>query len=324
MVRRSICATGAISELVMETILTMPDRAISRLSSDSLARPRCLSRLACQALIAEAELTPKPGLVDRRGPGSHTDLSLPLMRQSAAVIEPYFREMASISIETEPDRELRENLGAIGRKAERAMYAATGGSNSHKGAIWSLGLLVSAAAMQGDVHASFIAEDAGAIASHEDRCASAKESHGRLMATRYRATGARGEAASGFPHVMKLGLPILRAKRLAGVPEDFARLDSLLSIMSKLADTCVLYRGGRAALFAVQHGATEVIEAGGCGTSAGWRSFQQLDVRLRVLGISPGGSADLLAATLFLDAVERRKTAVYADQPQMETHDGND
>lgn len=223
-----------------------------------------------------------------------------------------------------PDQELRESLGAIGRKAERAMYAATGGHNSHKGAIWSLGLLVSAAPMQADTSASVIAEKAGAIASQEDRHAPSGESHGRLVARKYNVTGARGEAASGFPHVIGLGLPMLRARRLAGIPEDIARLDSLLSIMSKLADTCVLYRGGLAALFAVQHGAMAVIAAGGCETFAGRCRFRQLDLRLRALGLSPGGSADLLAATLFLNAVERRKTAVPANQYQMETPYGND
>lgn len=90
-----VCAAGKISELVMKTILTLPAaRAISGFSPDTSARPRRLARLACQALIAEADLTPKPGLVDRRGPGAHTDLSLPLMRRSAFAIEPYFRQMA--------------------------------------------------------------------------------------------------------------------------------------------------------------------------------------------------------------------------------------
>jgi triphosphoribosyl-dephospho-CoA synthase len=113
-----------------------------------------------------------------------------------------------------------------------------------------------------------------------------------------------------------VGLPTLRAKRRAGVPEDVARLDALLGIMSQLVDTCVLHRGGQGALLAVYQGAGAVVTAGGYETATGRRHFEKLDSRLRSLGISPGGSADLLAATLFVDAVEGHKTAVPADQNQ--------
>ncbi len=107
--------------------------------------PHGLASLAREALIAEAELTPKPGLVDRRGSGAHHDLSLPRMHQSATAIEPYLAEMALRSQGQALDINLRSQLAAIGRDAERAMYHATQGSNSHKGAIWILGLLIAAA-----------------------------------------------------------------------------------------------------------------------------------------------------------------------------------
>src|SRR5271167_3967934 len=105
---------------------------------DSETAPRSkrshqLAALARQALIAEAELTPKPGLVDRRGSGAHNDLSLQLMRRSATVLEPYFAAMASCSQVRDLDTDLRMELAEIGRAAERAMFEATQGSNSHKG-----------------------------------------------------------------------------------------------------------------------------------------------------------------------------------------------
>src|ERR1700691_5276706 len=92
-----------------------------------------IASLARQALIAEAELTPKPGLVDRRGSGAPSDLSLDLMRRSATVLEPFFADMASSAEGRVPDIDLREELAAIGRDAERAMYKATEGANSHQG-----------------------------------------------------------------------------------------------------------------------------------------------------------------------------------------------
>lgn len=106
-----------------------------------------LASLAVRALIEEAELTPKPALVDQRGPGAHTDLSLMLMRCSAHYLRPSFELMALASFRQIPSQTLREHLGAIGRWAEQSMLLATGGANTHRGAIWTLGLLVSAAAM---------------------------------------------------------------------------------------------------------------------------------------------------------------------------------
>jgi triphosphoribosyl-dephospho-CoA synthase len=269
-------------------------------------RSAWLASLAQQSLIAEAELTPKPGLVDRRGSGVHPDLSLAMMRRSALAIEPYFREMALLCERGRPSQTVREQLAAIGRNAERAMLMATGGSNSHKGAIWILGLLISAAAMENEVDctASGIATTAQAIASFEDRAGPRLVSHGDIVARRYEVSGARGEAGQGFPHVIDVGLPTLRRRRTQGATEVAARLDTLLSIMSRLGDTCLLYRGGIVALTA----------AGGVETESGRQELQLLDRRLLDLGVSPGGSADMLAATLFLDAVERRLIQIQADE----------
>ena len=287
-------------------------------------RSAWLASLAQQSLIAEAELTPKPGLVDRRGSGAHPDLSLVLMRHSAVAIEPYFREMAWLCEGARPSQKVREQLAVVGRDAERAMLMATGGSNSHKGAIWILGLLISAAAMEEglDRTASGTAATAQAIASFEDRATPRLVSHGDVVAMRYGVSGARGEAGQGFPHVMGVGLPTLRRRRNQGATETVARQDALLSIMSCLEDTCLLYRGGRAALSAAMEGARAVERAGGVETDSGRQQWQLLDRRLLDLGVSPGGSADLLAATLFLDALERRLGQVQADESWRENSNG--
>jgi len=288
--------------------------------------PVLLAYLASQSLIAEAELTPKPGLVDRRGAGVHTDLSLSIMKLSALAIEPYFCEMAFVSEGNHPSQALRERLAVIGRDAERAMLKATNGSNSHKGAIWILGLLVSAAALQvhDEVAAFQIAASAKEIASFADRATPPLVSHGDIVTKRYGATGARGEALRGFPHVIDVGLPTLRSKRRNGATESVARLDTLLSIMARLDDTCLLYRGGEVALLTAKAGAAAVERAGGSGTEIGRQKLFHLDRRLLELGVSPGGCGDLLAATLFLDAVERRQNEVQADRCGSEDQDGAD
>ena len=294
-----------------------------------------LGTLARQALIAEAELTPKPGLVDRRGSGSHTDLSLDLMRRSAFAIEPFIRHMAFQSMDDRPSPHLRTTLAAIGRAAENAMLRVTNGANTHKGAIWTLGLLAAAAALTGrdelplvrghntrsrKINPVAIARTAAVIASFDDLYESAPNakrqtpnaplSHGQIVAEKFGVEGARGEAIKGFPHIIEVGLPVLRARRGAGAPESIARLDSLLSIMAHLDDTCLLYRGGTLALQTAKQGAATVIAAGGASSERGRKYLYALDTRLLELGVSPGGSADLLAGTLFLDAIERHQIQI--------------
>jgi triphosphoribosyl-dephospho-CoA synthase len=278
---------------------------------------------AVQALADEAELTPKPGLVDGRGSGSHSDMTLELMLRSAEALRGTFAEIASAAFGRTPDQPLREQLAAIGRRGEQAMLAATGGVNTHRGAIWALGLLVAGAAIcetatrspsdtAGEAvgeaagrSAKQIAATAGAIACFDDRAAPpAPSSHGLLVRQRYGATGALEEAQRGFPHVTRVALPALRAARRRGEKEHFARLDALISLIAILGDTCLLYRGGVAALVEAKLGAQAVIAQGGVSTIPGRLALEELDATLRRLRVSPGGSADLLAAALFLDRIE--------------------
>jgi triphosphoribosyl-dephospho-CoA synthase len=274
---------------------------------------RRLSELARQALVAEAELSPKPGLVDRRGSGSHSDLSLDIMRRSASAIAPFFTDMAVASQSISMGPALRSTVAAIGRAAEAAMLEVTNGSNSHRGAIWVLGLLVTAASQGSNSTPEDIARDAGLLALLPDRAQPHLVSHGDVVKARYGATGARGEAYSGFPHVVHVGLPALRAARRRGCTETNSRLCALLKIMVRLEDTCVLYRGGAQALIAVQKGAAGVLAAGGPGSVMGDEAIRRLDREFIDRRVSPGGSADLLSSTLFLDALERGKDAVEAD-----------
>ena len=283
-----------------------------------------LAELARQALVAEVELTPKPGLVDRRGAGAHSDLSLDLMRQSAAAIAPYFEAMGDSAQSMPFDRGLRTEVAAIGRAAESAMLQATNGSNAHKGAIWILGLLVTAASRGIDLNPAAIAQDAGFLARLPDRAKPQLLSHGEMVRARYGATGARGEAFAGFPHVLHVGLPTLRAERNRARTETNSRLWALLNIMARLEDTCVLYRGGAEGLAIVQEGASDALLAGGPGTVAGELAMLRLDQELLIRNISPGGAADLLAATLFLDALEQGQNAIEDNSLSEEVSYGTD
>ena len=276
------------------------------LQPKSLSLAERLADLAVDVLIDEADLSPKPALVDRRGNGAHTDLHLGLMHASALSLWPAFKEMAEAATEFgEVGLPLREAVGRIGREGEQAMLDTTGGVNTHRGAIWALGLLVTAVALEPQsCSANSVALRAARLALLDDRFAPRPLSHGAQVAQRYGVRGAREEAQLGFPAVMQRALPQLKRSRSAGHGEQNARLDALLAIMTNLADTCVLYRAGEEGLNTMQTGALAVLEAGGSASLAGRRRLHELDQQLIALNASPGGAADLLAACLFIDRVE--------------------
>lgn len=262
-----------------------------------------LANTATACLIDEARLSPKPGLVDSRGNGAHHDLSLALMERSAHSLTSTFHALAQQSWLRPADVALRQTIGRLGRDGEAQMMAATGGVNTHRGAIWALGLLVSAAAMHGaSATAEAICASAAWLAMLPDAAAPKTFSKGLRASHRYRVPGAREEAANGFPHIRELALPQLHASRLRG-DEASARLDALLAIMTSLTDTCVLNRAGLDGLEAMRQGARAVLDAGGAATPPGRAALAQLDHRMLTLNASPGGAADLLAATLLLDRI---------------------
>jgi triphosphoribosyl-dephospho-CoA synthase len=263
-----------------------------------------VAELAVCALVEEAELTPKPALVDRRGGGAHDDMDLEMLRRSAYALHPTFGALTDRAHYRAPSRRLREDLAAIGRRGEGTMFAVTGGVNTHRGAIWTLGLLAAAATMAPGTPPAGIAAIAGRVAAFPDRYAPTEISHGCLVTRCYGVAGARGEARRGFPHVVGVALPALRTAREAGCSERLARLDALVALIANVDDTCLLHRGGRAALRDAQTGAQAMLDAGGNATATGRRALRSLEAALLHHSASPGDSADLLAAALFLDALD--------------------
>jgi triphosphoribosyl-dephospho-CoA synthase len=306
MVRRFVQPACEIQELVMRAFNVAFDAFDATPNPASLAGR--LADLAVDALIDEADLSPKPALVDRRSSGAHTDLHLGLMHASAISLWPAFKQMADAAIAiSDINPALRETIGRLGREGEAAMMRTTNGVNTHRGAIWALGLLVTAAALDpDDLSPEGLCQRAGQLAVIEDRHQTANQSHshGQTVAQKYGAMGAREQAQAGFPAVIQTGLPQLLCSRAAGHGEQNARLDALLAIMTTLSDTCVLYRAGEEGLHAMQHGAQRVLDAGGSATLGGRRALNQLDQQLLSLNASPGGAADLLAACLFIDRLE--------------------
>jgi triphosphoribosyl-dephospho-CoA synthase len=270
---------------------------------------REIADLAVAALHDEVDLTPKPGLVDGRGPGSHTDMSPDMLHASADALHPAFYECATAGGELELCIGLRARVGIIGRAGEGTMLTATGGVNTHRGALWALGLLCTAAG----AGASTV-DDVVLFAARLARIADPARpgtrfwsaSHGARARRRYHVAGAPGEAQAAFPHITRHALPALRAGLAIEADPIPARLDALLALIAHLDDTCVLHRGGPQGLAAVQASAYAALAAGGIRTCEGRQHFSVLDRLCAQRRLSPGGAGDLLAATLYLDVLERR------------------
>ncbi|MGP8304605.1 triphosphoribosyl-dephospho-CoA synthase [Vibrio sp. YIC-376] len=286
-----------------------------------------LSRLANQigllardALVAEVVLSPKPGLVDQWNTGSHSDLTVELMVRSANCLAPYFVQMAAEGQRYQSSQSvdsllpLREQIGRIGREAESQMMKVTDGVNTHRGAIWALGLLATSAGMLGEnATSNDLCAVAGRMACLPDQFVKQMWSKGLKATRQYQVNGAREQAQNGFPAIVDIALPALLTSRQKDHSESHAQLNSLVALMANLTDTCVLSRAGMAGLTLMQQGASDIIQAGGAATEVGFSKLIELNKSMVAINASPGGAADLLAATLFVDAVANR-SIILVDQ----------
>lgn len=284
-------------------------RPESRTGDRSVAR--AIAGEAVRALSCELSAWPKPGLVSPVDTGSHRDMDAVLLRASIAALEPYFAELALAGSTGASMQTLRR----IGIRAEAAMMSATGGVNAHRGAIFGLGLLCAAAGTLavlrsdgsvrvGGILGRVVAERWGQEILSGPMPAF---SHGAVMLRRHGAGGARVEAGLGFPSVYEVGLPALRDGRaFADRDEEAAVIHACFALIAKVSDTNLLHRGGpEGAAFAAAQ-ATAFLAAGGIG-QADWRA-QAANVHAAFVArnLSPGGCADLLAMTLFVEGIENR------------------
>jgi triphosphoribosyl-dephospho-CoA synthase len=256
--------------------------------------------LAHDALLREVWTYPKPGLVSHRDQGSHPDMDAALFRRSADALHPFLAALA----EAGRDGAGMDELRRIGLAAEAAMLRTTGGINTHRGAIFGLGLLCAAAGRgePGPLGGIVAARWGAAILLAPPPAGS----HGTLALRRHGAGGARTEAAAGFPSVHRIGVPALRAGRVLA-PDDgeAVRVQALFALMAAVVDTNLLHRGGAAGAAFVRTEAAAFLAAGGVG-AADWRARAEALHRACVVRrLSPGGCADLLAMSLFVDAVDQ-------------------
>lgn len=268
---------------------------------------RRIGRLATLALYHELALAPKPGLVSFEDNGSHDDMDAKTFMRSLLALRSYFPAIALAGAQRAPFAALER----LGLQAERRMLEATGGINTHRGAIFALGLLCAAA---GQLAAQGAPLDASALRATleelwgdalRERAAHAAAAPARSKGQRAaRAHGLRGagqEAAEGFPVVFEVALPALREARSAGAVGDAALVHGLFATVAALDDTNLVHRGGIEGLRFARSEARDFLAAGG-GMQSGWRqAAQAVHRRFVARRLSPGGAADVLACAWWVD-----------------------
>ncbi|MEN3274430.1 MAG: triphosphoribosyl-dephospho-CoA synthase [Massilia sp.] len=289
-------AAGADCGNIRGTIQRAADRAFCA----------TIARHAVRSLYAELTLYPKPGLVSLVDNGSHDDMTADTFMRSLFTLRHYFRHITRAGMDDAPFATLKR----LGIEAEARMLRATGGINTHRGAVFCLGLLcaaIGACRTHGTrltpsaIRAMLLLRWADALAAHSHP--QGGDSHGLRAARRYAASGAREEGALGLPSVFEVALPALRRTLREGRGMRRARVDALFALMAHISDTNLYHRGGERGALAVRRHAQSFLAQGGTA-SEGWEA-RALDCHRAFVAarLSPGGAADLLAASCLLHDV---------------------
>lgn len=270
---------------------------------------------AYRALLAEVYTTPKPGLVDLSSNGAHRDMNVRTFEKSALALYPWFVRMTAqgVLLQCSPE-DLFRDVRKSGTKAEKAMYRATGGINTHKGMIFTMGIFCAAAGrciregngmlgwkelrgMQRQMVCKELAEELGTILK------TTAHSHGEQNLQKYGTSGVRGEALAGYPSLFQVALPVLQQGVAEGHEWNRVKLQTLLVLMSSTQDSNIISRTSPEELNRVQREISDFLKAGGAYRKDAIEFLQELDQEYIQRNISAGGCADLLAATIFLHSI---------------------
>ncbi len=282
-----------------------------------------IAHCAVKSLLYEVSASPKPGLVDRFGTGAHKDMDYFTFLDSALVLKDMFYDCAKAGYEFEGDsaQVLFQQLRPIGIMGERRMLQATGGVNTHKGAIFSLGILCAAGGMlkkrgYESIPVSILSDTVKAMTRGVTGELKApkgqrrtKKTSGERQYDEHGVLGIRGEVERGFPSVMEHGLPMLEAELMGGVlNKNDCMLQVLLNLLIHVDDTNVLARFGLEGIEIVRSMTRKALSLGGMHTEEGRAEVHKMDEVFVEKNISPGGTADLLAVTLMFHFLEQNDT----------------
>ena len=275
-----------------------------------------IASMAIQSLLDEVCTTPKPGLVDCRNSGSHRDMDIFTFTASVAALCPYFQRCVQIGQETAQasSEETFAFLREAGLQAEQTMYQATRGINTHKGAIYTMGILCGslgrlwrpespiADMAQLLRECSRMVESSVAADFAKIKASASPDTAGQRLYLKHGLTGIRGEVAAGFPSVTNIALPIYRDCLKKEMSRNDAGTIALLHLIANVADTNLFHRGG---IEGVEYAANTVADLLAITPYPSPSQISELDAPFISRNLSPGGCADLLAATYFLDTISK-------------------
>lgn len=280
--------------------------------------PYIIGHLASMALQAELDTTPKPGLVDRNDNGAHRDMDHALMQRSIQALHPYFVRLAQLGFTDK--QPCHDEIVNIGIEAEREMFKVTGGVNTHKGALFSIGLAAVALAGEAfcritqaegcgtmaydDVNSKQIQSLSNSIASLARLFPDTNGTHGSKAKANNILKGALDNAREGYTQLFKAWLPFYIDRIAEG--DNYALHKTLLRIMCDLDDTNIVYRTSMETMQEVKTEARQMLDAS--------RNIVNFEAALQAMNtdyihrnISPGGSADMLSLVVFLSCVVRKQ-----------------
>lgn len=265
------------------------------------------------ALLSEVSASPKPGLVDRFSCGAHTDMDFITFTDSIAAISPYFSKFAEIGSSLKYiDKYSLGKIRPLGIKCEQEMFKATKGVNTHKGAIFTMGIIAASAGFccrtLKSLSSDNVCNAAGMIgegAKKDFYVPDGAMTKGRQLYAAYGIKGIRGETASGFSSVRKYALPVMKELFAKGIYcKNDIYLQVLLNLMTQVVDTNVAARCGIEAIEYLKSSAGNALALGGALTDQGRKELFRMDREYIKRNISPGGCADLLSAAITLHNLE--------------------
>lgn len=313
--RRCLCCGAAGRGCASRRLHSLDElrAAVEKLLRDGLleADAERIDRLAAQALLDEVDTTPKPGLVDRDNNGAHRDMTPETFEKSAEALRGFWRACFLCGAETAelPAAEAFARMRALGIEAERKMFAATGGVNTHKGAIFTLGTVCGAIGRLWRPDApcrdpDLIAQTCAGLcgdAVAADFAGMERSGAGNTAGERLYLSaglrGIRGELAAGLPAVRETGLPVLEACLQEYMSRNDAGVTALLHLIARGEDTNMIKRGGAAL---AKEMCTLVQQELQRNPRPAMERVRKLDALFIRHGLSPGGCADLLAVSYFL------------------------
>ena len=283
---------------------------------------RNIASFAVEGMLFEVSATPKPGLVDRNNSGAHYDMDYFTFMSSAAALHSAFEEFTMIGWEyrNRPIKEMLPALREAGIREEQSMFTFTNGVNTHKGMIFTLGMLCGCAgwllgkkSLNFDHLSECVKELCQGICKKEYEHLEQKVSltKGERMYLKYGCSGARGEVEGGYQTVKSVSLPIYSKLREDHVNVNDALVQTLLYLIADTCDTNILSRHDMETVKYSQEYAKKVLALGGISTAAGRDAIEEMDQDFIAKYISPGGCADLLAVTHFVYSVEHAYAMKY-------------